>query len=147
MYQTVLVPTDFSDPANAAWEHAVQLAKVHDSKLVALYVAEPVLSHYGVVGLIPSVKELEEQNDVSSRLELKELAEKAESAGLSMTVEVVKGKPWKAIVEAAEKLSADLIVMGTHGRTGLVHDTIGSTAERVVQRAKCPVLVVRPKGG
>lgn len=146
MYQTVLVPTDFSDPANEAWEHAVQLAKAHGSKLVALYVAEPVLSHYGVVGLIPSVKDLEEQNDTASRLELKEVAERAESEGLSVAVEVVTGKPWKAIVEAAENTKADLIVMGTHGRTGIVHDTIGSTAERVVQRAKCPVLVVRSRG-
>ncbi|MFQ5509994.1 MAG: universal stress protein [Leptospirillia bacterium] len=144
MYQTILVSIDFSEPAEAAWRHAVALAKAHGSRLVVVYVAEPVLSRYGVVGLIPSVKELEEEHDTASRLRLKELAEGGEADGLTVEHKVVSGKPWEEIIRLAAETSADLVVLGTHGRTGISHNAIGSTAERVVQRAGCPVLVVRP---
>lgn len=146
MYQTILVPTDFSEPAELAWRHAAALAKAGGGALVALYVVEPVLSHYGVVGLIPSVTELEEQHDIALRLKLQELVERGESEGLRIKSRIVPGKPWEKIVETAEAEGADLIVMGTHGRTGFAHGAVGSTAERVVQRAPCPVMVVRPAG-
>jgi universal stress protein A len=147
MYQTIVVPTDFSEAAALAWSHAVALARAGNGTLVALYVAEPVLSHYGVVGLIPSVTELEEQHDIASRLKLQELVEKATAEGLNVRSRIAAGKPWEQVVKLAEEEGADLIVMGTHGRTGLAHGVIGSNAERVVQRAPCPVLVVRPRGG
>jgi universal stress protein A len=147
MYQTILVPTDFSEPAALAWSHAAALAQAGGATLVALYVAEPVLSHYGVVGLIPSVTELEAQHDIASRLKVQELVEKAQAEGLAVRSRIVVGKPWEKIVEAAAGERADLIVIGTHGRTGLTHGALGSTAERVVQRAPCPVLVVRPQQG
>ncbi|MDH5526439.1 MAG: universal stress protein [Nitrospirota bacterium] len=143
MYQKILVPTDFSEPSEGVWQHAAELAKLCGAKLVALYVVEPVLSHYGMVGLIPSVTELEEQHDIASQVKLKELADKAKSEGLNVETRVLKGKPWRAIVEAVADTGADLVVMGTHGRTGISHEALGSTAERVVQRAACPVLVVR----
>lgn len=147
MYQTIVVPTDFSEAADLAWGHAAALARAGGGTLVAVYVAEPVLSHYGVVGLIPSVTELEEQHDIASRLKLQELVEKGKAEGLTVRSRIAAGKPWEQIVQAAETEGADLIVMGTHGRTGLAHGAVGSTAERVVQRAPCPVLVVRPRKG
>jgi universal stress protein A len=147
MYETILVPTDFSEPAELAWRHAAALARAGGGTVVVLYVAEPVLSHYGVVGLIPSVTELEEQHDIASRLKLQELVERATADGLSVKSRIVQGRPWQEIVKVAEEAGADLIVMGTHGRTGFTHGAIGSTAERVVQRASCPVLVVRPARG
>ncbi|MBI5137070.1 MAG: universal stress protein [Nitrospirae bacterium] len=146
MYQTILVPTDFSDPADEAWRHAVALAKHCGSRVVLLYVVEPVLSHYGVVGLIPSVRELEEQHDIASRLKLKERVEQAEREGLRVEGRIASGKPWQCVVEVAGQLKAELVVMGTHGRTGVAHETLGSTAERVVRQAPCPVMVVRPVG-
>jgi universal stress protein A len=146
MYQTILVPTDFSEPGALAWRHAADLARAAGGTVVLLYVAEPVLSHYGVVGLIPSVTELEEQHDIASRLKLQDLVEKAKAEGLAVRGKVAAGKPWQQIVDAAREERADLIVMGTHGRTGLAHGAIGSTAERVVQQAPCPVLVVPTPG-
>jgi len=146
MYQTILVPTDFSEPAELAWKHAVELAKVHGSKLVLVYVVEPLLSHYGVVGLIPGVKEMEEEHDTQSRLKLKELIAETREGGMEVACHVLKGKPWQVVVDEAKKAGADLVVMGTHGRTGIGHESIGSTAERVVQHAPCPVMVVRPNG-
>jgi nucleotide-binding universal stress UspA family protein len=144
MYKTILVPTDFSEAGAVAWDHAVAMAKCNDSRIILLYVVEPLLSHYGVVGLVPGVKELEEKHDIASRLKLKEQVQAAEEAGLNITSRIASGKPWRCVVDVAKEEGAGLIVMGTHGRSGLVHDSIGSTAERVVQRACCPVLVVPP---
>lgn len=143
MYQTILVPTDLSEPAEAAWTHARELARQCHGTLVLLYVAESVLSHFGVVGLVPSVTELEEQHDIASRLKLQELVDQAEGLGLKVRSRVAAGKPWQKIVEVAGEEGADLIVIGTHGRTGFAREAIGSTAERVVRQARCPVLVVR----
>jgi nucleotide-binding universal stress UspA family protein len=143
MYHTILVPTDLSEPAEAAWAHARSLAQQCKATIVLLYVAESVLSHFGVVGLVPSVTELEEQHDVAARLKLQELAAQAEGLGLKVRHRVAAGKPWQKIVETAGEEGADLIVIGTHGRTGFAREAIGSTAERVVRQAHCPVLVVR----
>ena len=143
MYHTILVPTDLSEPAEAAWAHARDLAQQCKATLVLLYVAESVLSHFGVVGLVPSVTELEEQHDIAARLKLQELAAQAEGLGLKVRHRVATGKPWQQVVEVAGEEGADLIVIGTHGRTGFAREAIGSTAERVVRQAHCPVLVVR----
>jgi len=144
MYKTILVPTDFSDAGAVAWQHAVALANSNGSQIVLLYVVEPMTSHYGVVGLVPGVKDLEEEHDIASRLKLKEQVQQAESEGLSITSRIANGKPWRCVVAVAQEIGADVIVMGTHGRSGLSHDAIGSTAERVVRRAGCPVLAVPP---
>ncbi len=144
MYQTILVPSDFSECGQSAWNHAVQLAKQHGSRIVVLYVVEPVLSHYGLVGLIPVVRELEEQHDIESRLKLKELVDKASEQGLTVEGKTLTGKPAQCVLDAAKEVNADLIVMGTHGRSGLARDHIGSTAERVVRQSSVPVLVVHP---
>jgi universal stress protein A len=143
MYHTILVPTDLSEPAEAAWAHARELARQCRGTLVLLYVAESVLAHFGVVGLVPSVNELEEQHDLAARLKLQELVAQAEELGLKVRSRVVSGRPWQKVVEVAAEEGADLIVIGTHGRTGFAREAIGSTAERVVREAHCPVLVVR----
>ncbi len=144
MYQTILVPSDFSECGENAWAHSVQLAKLHGSRIVVLYVVEPVMSHYGLVGLIPGVKELEAQHDIASRLKLKELVDQAEAQGLSVEGRIATGKPSLCVLEVAKDVGADLIVMGTHGRAGLAREHIGSTAERVVRQSCVPVLVVHP---
>jgi universal stress protein A len=143
MYHTILVPTDLSEPAEAAWAHARELAQKCRATIVLLYVAEPVLSHFGVVGLAPGISELEEQHDIAARLKLQEQVDQAQALGLKVRSRVVVGKPWQKVVEAAGEEGADLIVIGTHGRTGFAREAIGSTAERVVRHAHCPVLVVR----
>lgn len=143
MYKRILVPTDLSEPAEAAWTHARALAQAEGAALVLLYVAEPVLSHFGIVGLLPNVTELEEEQNTAARLKLQELSDEAGKAGLTVSHRVVTGKPWQKVVEVAGEEGADLIVIGTHGRTGLAREAIGSTAERVVRQARCPVLVVR----
>ncbi len=145
MYQTILVPTDFSPAAGQAWDQAKSLAKQFGSKLVVLYVAQPVESHYGIMALMPGLRELEEKQDVESRLKLKELVSAAEADGLSADCAVVSGRPWECVVQEAKNQNADLIVVGTHGQSGFVRDTIGSTAERVVRHSPCPVLVVRSR--
>ena len=78
-----------------------------------------------------------------ARLEEAGLADKVRGDGLTVHSRVIEGIPYKAIIDFAAEWKADLIVMGTHGRTGLSHALTGSVAERVVRTAHCPVLITR----
>jgi nucleotide-binding universal stress UspA family protein len=128
-YRRILVPLDLSEPSAHALETAVEFARHLGAKLDVLHV-------------VPL-------NGLGEKQAVAELA-RAVPAALDDVVtsrRVVKAlAPELAIVEAARNGPADLIVMGTHGRTGLKHVTLGSVAERVVQLAPCAVLTVRPQG-
>ena len=139
----ILVPTDFSKPAEEALQSAVALAKHYQAQLHLRYVV-PV--HYGAG----------ENNQIDYRwLEVDEMeAGQKKLAALSKTLlakkisvktEIRRGRPSLEITEAAEKLGADLIALSTHGRTGWQHALLGSTTEEVVSHSLCPVLVVRNK--
>ncbi len=142
-WKKVLCPVDFSDPARAAMNAAVEIAKHLDAELVLFHA-------YQLPGYT-----LPEGSVVASPMMLQELADRAEvhlqdwkglAAGLGVrrvSAEKAIGEPAFEIVEAARVRGCDLIVVGTHGRTGLAHALLGSTAERVVRRAGCPVLTVR----
>ena len=138
----ILVPTDFSEDAAAALAVAIDLARALDAKLVLLHVHHHpsfIFGHYGVDPPEPAVSEIPKA--AARRLE-KEQA-RVEDAGLTGEARVVEGHPVEEIEGEARLCEADLIVMGTRGRTGLAHVALGSVAERTVQRAPCPVLTVK----
>lgn len=148
MTPRVMVATDFSDPSLYAVEYAIDLAQRLGGELYLLHVferpffVEPGVSHslqlrHGVDQWIREVKAEE-----SARLDA--LAERFRSRGVKLQPLFREGVPFVEILKAADELAADLIVMATHGRTGLAHVVIGSVAQRVVQKAECPVLTVRP---
>jgi nucleotide-binding universal stress UspA family protein len=140
--------TDFSAYSGEALEYAVQFALTLGAELYLLHVferpffAEPGVSHsiqlrHGVDQWIRDLKAEESQK-------LEALAKEVRGRGVTVHPLFKEGIPFVEILKTAEEMPADLLVLGTHGRTGLAHVLIGSVAQRVVQRAKCPVLTVRP---
>jgi nucleotide-binding universal stress UspA family protein len=135
----ILAPTDFSAHANQAVTAAFDLAQTFGAKLSLLHVIEvPV---YAIEVSLP-LADLEHD----ARRALACLLPEAAAARVEVTRLVELGVPAQKILEAARAEQADLIVMSTHGRTGLGHLVLGSVAERVVRLAPCPVLTIRPPG-
>ncbi len=145
MIQRILFATDFSEGAGGAQRLAVSWTKQWRARLDILHVLElpPAISLENPPHRM-YVDALRQQAD----RRLGELREHLVQDGIHPNVRVEVGLPSRAIEEIARELNADLLVLGTHGRTGLDHLLIGSTAERVVRTAPCPVLTVRtPKQG
>lgn len=141
----ILVPVDFSPLSKKAFRYAIRLAKQFKSELSLLHVVEseppPIFDGYMITPYVPS-------SDLSAdeSKQLKALVADSVRAGTGNVSSNIRfGLPSHEIVDAAKALGIDLIVIATHGYTGWRHFCIGSTAERVVRAAPCPVLVVREK--
>jgi nucleotide-binding universal stress UspA family protein len=140
--ERILVPIDFSEHAEAVIEWAAHLAEEHGSQIILLHVYHLPVEFQQVEGAyLPadfwsSVKE-------DAKRTLAGYAERLRVRGLSVSELAREGYPATVIEEEVERQSADMIVIGTRGRTGLKHMLLGSIAERVVQKAPCPVLTVK----
>jgi nucleotide-binding universal stress UspA family protein len=141
----ILVPVDFSFHAERAFSYATTLAHRFAATLGLLHVVEDpfVTGAWNSEVYVPNVAELLEELIASAEQQLATLRESAAALGLTAETAVITGRPAHAIVEHANEGGFDLIVMGTHGRSGLSHAVMGSVAERVVRKAPCPVLTVR----
>jgi universal stress protein A len=137
----ILVAIDFSDPSRKALQFAVSMAELYGASLSLIHVVEPAsfVNDMSNVVLAKSNKEVA----ADAKLHLIKLAEAEVPSSIPVTSEVLVGKPFNEIARLATKLKTDLVVIATHGYTGLKHVMLGSTAERVVRHAPCPVLVVR----
>ena len=142
-FKRILCPTDFSGYAAVALREAAALAKDAGAELTLLHAYQNpayVMPMSGYVaptaGLITKLRK-----EIGDELEV--LADDVRKQGLTVQTQVVEGSPHKCIIDHAAEWHADLIVMGTHGRTGLAHALTGSVAEKVVRTAQCPVLVTR----
>lgn len=139
----ILAPTDFSEYSKEAVAYAFELAQKFGAKLLLLHVIE--MPAYPVEGFVPPsigstlIEDLERQ----AWADLAQVLSEAQNDKVALTRQVVVGIPYRKIVEVAAAEKVDLIVMATHGRTGLGHLLIGSVAERVVRTAPCPVLTIR----
>ncbi|MGD9762917.1 MAG: universal stress protein [Candidatus Binatia bacterium] len=142
----ILVPVDFSRYSLKALDDAADLAAPFGAELVAVFVIEPI--YYAMpdfVGAGGSVGSVVEEQRQSAERELAKLRERQERRGRRLRTLVRSGAPHEGIVDAAAAVKASLIVMATHGRTGLTHVLMGSVAERVVRSAPCPVLTIKPR--
>ena len=141
----ILVPVDFSPHAEHAFTYATTLAERFGAKLVLLYVVDDSFATGGWSSeiYVPNVPELMENLIADADRRLATLKASAAALGLTAETAVIRGRPAHAIVEHAQNGGFDLIVMGTHGRTGMAHVVMGSVAERVLRKAPCPVLTVR----
>lgn len=138
----ILVPIDFSDPATGALHQAKMMAESFDAEIVLLYVIEPV-AYPAELGVVVNLEDDMEERALN---ELNKLKTEHLSNIRSVVTKVNHGGADREIVGTAEELNADMIILGTHGYSGLTHLLLGSTAERVVRTAKCPVLTVRSNG-
>jgi universal stress protein A len=138
----IIFPTDFSEPAEKAFEYAVFMAKSHEAELTLVHVVDQLqgLTQYEILAITPM--EIAAKMAKRAREGLQALVDRVKDS-LTATSSVREGKTWVEICAAAKEENADMIVIGSHGRTGLSHVLIGSVAETVARHAECPVLIVR----
>lgn len=140
----LLSPTDFSDAAKHALLYAVDFAKTYGAELHLLHVVEPVMypaEMFGQVGLV----DVEAVVEKAGGEELSQWSETLVPKEIKCVPSIAHGKAFTEILDYATKHEIDLIVIATHGHGALDHFLLGSTTEKVVRKAPCPVLTVRAK--
>jgi nucleotide-binding universal stress UspA family protein len=145
--RTILVPIDFSVHSKNALKYAIPMAAQFRATLHLVYVVEPTIYPadlgFGQVVLAGVEDELREKG----ARELQVLIDKEIAGAVEATCAVRTGNPHHEILNEAEEKGVDLIVVATHGHSSVEHMLFGSTADRIVRHARCPVLTVRPQGG
>jgi nucleotide-binding universal stress UspA family protein len=143
--QRILVPIDFSAYSKEALKYAIPFARKFKAEVVLLHVVEPAIYpadfNFGQVG-IPAI---EDELRSKASEELRKLVDQEVKRRARSSVLIKVGKPFLEIITTAREERIDLIVMATHGHSGIEHILFGSTAERVVRKAHCPVLTVRTR--
>jgi nucleotide-binding universal stress UspA family protein len=137
--KTILYPTDFSAPSEYAFQVACSLARDYEAKLVVLHVDLPPVTMGEVITYMEPQSYKEKLWDEFRRLQASEPGIR----NLRMETKLVEGNPAKEILATANEIKPELIVMGTHGRTGLGRLLMGSVAEEVVRKSAFPVLTVK----
>jgi len=148
MFKKILFCTDFSEDSHWAFTYALDLAKMYKAKLLIFHVTpEPVHPEQLSIYLTPEkLKELRvsQKKEIDRQLKTYYVGKMGRFQNYQILFK--EGEPFVEIIQKARQDSVDLIVMGTHGRTGLDHVLFGSTAEKVVRKSPCPVLTVRLPG-
>ena|SRR5690554_6521534 len=139
----VLVPIDFSDYSKSSLKYAVNFAKHFNASLILVYIIEPIVYppdfSMGQIAIPSPGLEM----DKRANEELNKLAEKEIPSDVQVKKIIKTGKPFVEIIETAADEDVDLIIIATHGHSGVEHILFGSTAEKVVRKAPCPVLTLR----
>ncbi len=144
----ILCPLDFSDVSAHALEHAAGLAARSGARITALHVFHPLMPRTGLPGLDAATVEVADPGYKQTQHDRVTAAcAPARAAGVGVDVVVTGGEPVHGILAQAATDAADLIVIGTHGTSGVQHLIVGSVAEKVLRRAVCPVLTVPPRVG
>ena len=146
----ILLPTDFSESSEHAYRCAIALATENDAELCVLHVVEKFMDHSLLYSdIFPfQVPAQDTYRVIEEKIKERISASLAEHAGEGLRARalVTTGSPHVEIIRAAEREEIDLVVIATHGRSGLTHAILGRTAEKVVRRAPCPILVIRKNG-
>lgn len=144
--QKILVPIDFTEHSEKTLRYGVRLAEMMNASLILFHVFE--LPEYARAPAKDYSLSYEEQKQFEMAIDLRgkrlhKIARAIEESGIPVTISSCTGTPREQIIKLAKDLEIDLIVIGSHGNRGLAHFFLGSTAERVVGLASCPVMVVR----
>lgn len=144
--KSILVPSDFSKFSDKALQKAVDLAKEYKSRIYLLHVIDEGLQQcvadYCVSDEVMRRMEMEDRTATQNRLE-QQVGRIPDTAGLDISYDIRKGYPAEEILKDQQEKNPDMIVIASHGRTGLLHNLMGSTTDKVLKRATCPVLLVR----
>jgi nucleotide-binding universal stress UspA family protein len=148
----ILVPVDFSDASLRALDYAVELSRQLKAQLVVLHAVEPVYypSLEATYGIGVDLGNVYDQVEQGARARLARLAGEIRARRVKVRTLLVHGTAHQVILDSAAKLKANLMIMSTHGRTGLSRALLGSVAEKVLRAATCPVVTVpgrRPRAG
>jgi len=142
-FEKILVAVDFSDNSSYAFDYALSLAKQFDSELLLLHVINEPVDLRGFYVPHISFEQLEKEIAAGASIMMEQFCQEKMQDYTNYKTVIVTGTPFDEIIRKASEISASLVVIGTHGRTGLDHIIFGSTAERVVRGATCPVLTIR----
>jgi len=143
MIKKILVPIDFSDYSKKALQYTVKFATSSKAELFLVYVIEPMVYPADLSMGQMVIPQSEVNLSEKAQIELEELALNEIGASLQYNILIKTGKPFMEIIESASELDVDLIIISTHGHTGVEHLLFGSTSEKVVRKAPCPVLTLR----
>lgn len=139
----ILVPVDFDQSSTTALNHAVELASKLGAELTVLHTWQMPVYGFPVVTTSIPVADLGKNIEASAREAVDKLIAEHEGKGVRIEPVLRVGVPWEQILEVANEIGADLIVMATHGRKGLPRALLGSVAEKVVRMSSIPVLTIR----
>lgn len=142
-FKSILFATDFSESSDHAFEYALSMAKCFNARLLILHIINELVDLRGFYVPHISIDSLEEEMEESARNMMDKFIESHTQNYGRVEPIVVPGIPYDEILKKAEDESVDLIVLGTHGRTGLDHVLFGSTAEKVVRKSTIPVMTIR----
>jgi len=148
----ILVLVDFSEITRSVLDHARHWAKLNSAELILLHVVHlPVMADSGTwldPVISPSLEQdIRKQMIAAASAKMRELAQECETAGLKTQSLVREGVPTAEIIKCVEETKADLAIIGSHGQSAISHFLMGSVADRVVRRAPCHVLCIRPRPG
>ena len=142
MFDRILVPTDGSELSTPAVEMALDLAEIHDATLHVLYIVDQPVSVSGMGEGFSGLDELLDALEEKGTKATKAVVEQASERNIETTAAVRRGNPHDDILSYATEHEIDVIVMGTHGRTGVKRALLGSVTENVVRHSEIPVLTV-----
>ena len=142
-FKEIVMPTDFSEHSLRAIDYGVEIAERFSSHLTLIYVIEPLLQAADLTWTTVDFEELNKAHKKTAEKQLAQIVEERVSKETPCDTAILFGKPFVEILKFAKEENADLIVMATHGRGAISHLLMGSTAEKVVRKASCPVLTVK----
>src|SRR5688572_796969 len=142
--KTILAPVDFSPATDAVIAEATALARGRDGRVVLLNITQPVAVVADYAAFLENIAEINDITAKAAKKELGKLERRLEGALVKVSSIQLSGSPVPLIIEQAEKLSADYIVVGSHGHTAFYDLLVGSTASGVLKRAPCPVVIIPP---
>jgi nucleotide-binding universal stress UspA family protein len=146
-FDKILFATDFSETSEYAFDYALTLAKQFGARLLVLHVINEPVDLRGFYVPHISFEKLEQEIATGAEKMMQRFCRTKVKDLTDVDCQVIAGIPYEEILKRADEQKVSLIVLGTHGRKGLDHLIFGSTAERVVRKAACPVLTVRPPEG
>ena len=139
----IVVPTDFSKYSLVALDYAAGLAEAYGARLKVVFVNEPGLEIPDMAWVGTKEKSMDDRQLAEARRAIEKIVLVGVPENVPATAEVLYGEAVARIIEYASDTNADLVVMATHGRTGVSHALLGSVAEQIVRKAPCPVLTLK----
>lgn len=142
-FEKILIAIDFSESSDYAFDYALALARQFQAELTVMHVINEPVDLRGFYVPHISFEQLEKEIEEGAEKMMEKFCQDKMADFGSYTTAIVTGIPYEEIIRKAEETGTSLVVLGTHGRTGIDHLIFGSTAERVVRSAACPVLTIR----
>jgi nucleotide-binding universal stress UspA family protein len=143
VFKEIITPTDFSEYSLRALDYAIEIADKFSAHLTIIHIIEPMLQAADLTWTTIDYEDLNKAHKESAQKQMDKIVNERIPKGIEVDASILFGKPFLEIVKTARDQNADLIVMATHGRGAISHLLMGSTAEKVVRKAPCPVLTVK----